>query len=153
MTALDQRSLLPGDLLHDRVVFRALVATDVQDISVTRRGQHACAGASVLEHGVCRNCGAVQDMVESGGIETVSRAELPDAAADTSRRVLRGSRNFENMRLATLNVCKNDIGEGAADVNAYQLHRCLPRCAPRSFGTIARHHAMPRSTVGGLGTA
>ena len=62
--ATDQSPILPGYFLHDRVVFRALVATDVKDVTVVFCGDHPGLSAIVLQNSVGRDSGTVQQMID-----------------------------------------------------------------------------------------
>ena len=76
MAALDQRAVLPGQFLPDRIVFDALMAGDMQDVAKALVGDHARARALVLQHRVGRGRRAVEHVVDGGRRDAVRVAEL-----------------------------------------------------------------------------
>src|SRR5271169_1020095 len=64
MTASDQRPILPGNFLADRIVPRALVASDVDDIAIAGSRNHAGHRPVMLQHRVGTDRRAVQYMVD-----------------------------------------------------------------------------------------
>ena len=66
VAALDERPGLPGNVLHDRVVLRPLVAADVNDVAEALCRQHSGLGAAVLEHRVRGDGRSVEDGVDVG---------------------------------------------------------------------------------------
>ena len=79
MAPLDERPRLPGDVLHDRVVLRALVAADVDDVAKAARRHEPGHRAVVLEHRVGRDRRSVEDGVDLGRPEPTALAELRQA--------------------------------------------------------------------------
>ena len=117
-----QRARLPGDVLHDRVVLRALVAADMDDVAVAGRGDHAGHGAVVLQHRVGRDRGAVEDVGDRFGRGAAPLAELGDACRGPFGGVVRGRGHLVDRALARLAVGDDEVCEGAADIDADQLH-------------------------------
>ena len=133
VTALHQRPVLPGDLLHDRIVLRALVAADVDDVAVALGRDHARFGAVVFQDRVGGDGGAVKHVVDGSKVDAVPFAQLRQAGHDRDRGVVRRGRNLMNEGSVLVGVGVNDVGKGAADVDAHELHRaCLPKKIRRS---------------------
>ena len=82
VTPFNQRPVLPGQLLHDRVVLGPLVARDVDDVAEAFIGQHARARPLMLEHRVGRCRGAVQHEVDIALPDAVVAADLSDTLDD-----------------------------------------------------------------------
>jgi len=81
--ATDQSPILPGYFLHNRVVFRALVATDVKDVTVVFCGDHPRLSAIVLQNSVGRDRGTVQQMIDFCRGYSVSLTQPVYCGADT----------------------------------------------------------------------
>ena len=122
MAALDQRPVLPGDVLHDRVVLRPLVAADMQDVAIAAGRDHAGDGAVVLEDGVGGDGGAVEHHVDGLARDPVLVAKRHQARDHAARRIVRGCGHLVDSRLAGLGVGIDQVREGAAHVDADQSH-------------------------------
>ena len=122
MAALDQRPVLPGDVLHDRVVLRPLVAADMQDVAIAAGRDHAGDGAVVLEDGVGGDGGAVEHHVDGLARNPVLVAKRHQARDHAARRIVRGCGHLVDSRLAGLGVGIDQVREGAAHVDADQSH-------------------------------
>src|SRR5580704_17998562 len=62
MPALDQRPILPGKFLPDRIMLRTLVASDVDDIAIAGSRNHASDRPVIFQHGIGADRRAVQHM-------------------------------------------------------------------------------------------
>ena len=119
--APDERLVLPGDLLPDRVVQRPLVAGDVQDVAEPGGGDQAGHGAVPLEQGVGGDRGAVGQEVEmrvpDGGRHPVDQSD---------RVVVRSARDLVDGDLTAGGVESDDVGVGTAHVDAGDPHARVP---------------------------
>ena len=120
-----QRAVLPRNVLHDRIVLRALVAADMQDVAIAAVGDHAGPGAVMLEHSVGRNGGAVEDVIDGGGVEMVARAQFAQSIDRADRGIVGRGRHFVNQGDVPVGVGEYQIGKGAADIDPDQLHIAL----------------------------
>ena len=135
MPPTHQRARLPRDVLHDRVVLRPLVAADMDDVAVAGGGDHAGLGAVVLEHRVGRDRGAVEDVGDRLGRRGAALAELGDARRRALGGIVRGRRHLVDRALARLAVGDDEVGEGATDIDADQLHGRSARSFPCRAGS------------------
>jgi hypothetical protein len=134
VAALDQRPILPGDVLHDRVMLRPLVAADVKDVAVAAGGDQAGDGALMLEHGVGGDGGAVEHRVDGVARDLVLVAQRHQAGDDAARGIVGRGRDLVHRRLARLGVGIDQVGKGPADIDADQPHSRLPcQLCQRSF--------------------
>ena len=135
VAAAHERARLPRDVLHDGVVLRPLVAADVDDVAVAGGRDHAGLGAVVLQHRVGRDRGAVEDVGDGVRRRAAPLAERGDARRRALRRIVRRGGHLVNRALARLAVGDDEIGKGAADIDADQFHgpsahSCGPAAAP-----------------------
>ena len=144
MAALDQRPVLPGDVLHDRVVLRPLVAADMQDVAIAAGRDHAGDGAVVLEDGVGGDGGAVEHRVDRLARNAVLVAKRHQAGDDAARGIVRGRGHLVDGRLAGLGVGIDQVRESAADVDADQPHTL------HSLKSVARCQQDPRQVDSSL---
>src|SRR5262249_54563994 len=79
MTSADERANLPGNVLHDRIVLRALMAADMNDVAIAAGGDHSGPGAFVFENSVGADRGSVKQMVELRDLDAFALAELGDS--------------------------------------------------------------------------
>ena len=151
VAAAHQRARLPRDVLHDRVVLGPLVTADVDDVAVAGRGDHAGLGAVVLEHRVGRDRGAVEDVGDGVRRRAAPLAERGDARGGALRRVVRRGGHLVDRALARLAVGNDEVGEGAADIDADQLHgpsaRCCGPAAARGRCAFAAERSRRRGSV------
>ena len=124
---LDQRPALPRQFLHDRVVLGALMPRDMDNVAEAFVGQHAGAGAFVLQHGIGRSRRAVQHVVDVARGDTVVAADFGDALDDGAGRVVGRGRDFVDGDLAGIQIAIHDIGEGATDIDPDRFHN-VPAC-------------------------
>ena len=89
VAARRERAVLPGQLLHDRIMLDALVTSDVQDVAKALVGHYPGARALVLEHGVGRRRGSMQDEINRLRRDAVRSARLGHALDDRARRIVR----------------------------------------------------------------
>ena len=123
---LDQRAVLPGNVLHDRVVLRPLVPADMQDVAVAAGGDQAGDRAVMLEDGVGRDGGAMEHHVDRLARNSVLVAEGGKAGDDAARGIVGRGRDLVHAGLAGLGVGKDQVGEGAAHIDADHPHARLP---------------------------
>ncbi len=137
--ATDQSPILPGYFLHNRVVFRALVATDVKDVTVVFCGDHPGLSAIVLQNSVGRDSGAVQQMVDFCRGYGVSLTQSVYCGADTIRGVVGCGWHFVYFSASRLGVGKNDIRKRTSDIDPDELHVLSPwlNC-PTSLNKVIR---------------
>ena len=118
VAATHERTRLPRDVLHDRVILRPLVAADVDDVAVAGRGDHASLGAVVLKHRVGRDRGAMEDVGDCVRCRAAPLAERGDARRGALRRIVRRGGHLVNRALARLAIADDEIGKSAADIDA-----------------------------------
>ena len=151
VAAAHQRARLPRDVLHDRVVLGPLVTADMDDVAVAGGGDHAGLGAVVLEHRVGRDRGAVEDVGDGVGRRPAPLAERGDARRGALRGVVRRGGHLVDRALARLAIGNDEVGEGAADIDADQLHGPSARsCGPaaaRDRCAFAAEHSRRRGSV------
>ncbi len=122
MAALDQRPVLPRDVLHDRVVLRPLVAADMQDVAVAAGGDHAGDGAVVLEDGVGGDGGAMEHHVDRLARDAVLVAQRHQPLHDAARGIVGRGRDLVDGGRAGIRVGIDQIGESPAHIDADQPH-------------------------------
>ena len=141
VAALDERPGLPGDVLHDRVVLRALVAADVDDVAearvviipVARRGARAPRSSRPSSRGRPRRCRPARPR---------QGAELHEPGDQRPRRVLGRRAYLVDVHRPRLGVVQHEVGERAADVDADNPHPtailfgCI--CAGQSSAVASR---------------
>ena len=93
---------------------RPRAAAELDDVAEAARGDHAGHRQPPLEHGVGRRRGAMDDQVdrldrEGGGVERGDHA---------MRLVVDGGRRLGDADLAVAAIDEDQVGEGAADVDA-----------------------------------
>src|SRR5262245_377361 len=94
VTAPRQGAVLPRDFLLDGIVLRALVTTNMEDITIPLGGNHADPRSFVLEQGVSRDSGPVIDLMNIAWLDPMALAELSDAGNNANRRVCRCGGDF-----------------------------------------------------------
>ena len=122
IAAFDQRTVLPRQLLSDRVVLDPLMTPDMQDVAKALVGDHASFGALVLEHRVGRGRRRMEDEINLVGLALSRRKEALDPLHDSVRGILRRGRNLVDGHRAGVEVGINEIGERAADIDANDFH-------------------------------
>ena len=130
-----QRPRLPGDVLHDRIVLRPLMAADMQNVPIAAIDDHAGPGAVVLQHGIGGDGGAVEHGVDAVRLDALPEEERADALEGGAGRVVGRGRDLVNQRAGALRVREHDVGKGAANIHADKLH---PRPRPAAPGGAAR---------------
>jgi hypothetical protein len=120
-------------------VFRALVATDVKDVTVVFCGDHPGLSAIVLQNSVGRDSGAVQQMVDFCRGYGVSLTQSVYCGADTIRGVVGCGWHFVYFSASGLCVSKNDIRKRTSDIDPDELHVLSPwlNC-PTSLNKVIR---------------
>ena len=137
VAALDQRAVLPGDFLENRVMLRALMASDVDDVAVSLGRHHASLGALVFEERVGGDGGAVIDVIDRLGRDPSTFAKFQNARHDSHGRIVGRRRDLMDQRLVALGIGVHDVRKGAAHVHANQLHTNLPGAKPPLRGAPA----------------
>ena len=125
MPAPDQRPILPGNFLADRIMLRTLVASDVDDIAIAGSRDHAGDRPVMLQHGIGADRRAVQHMVDRLTRQVEACAQLADPGDHAARRVVFCRRRLVDQGPAGFRVGKHDVREGAADIDADQVHTVL----------------------------
>ena len=120
--ALHERPRLPGDVLHDRVVLRPLVAADVDDVAEPFRRQHPRLGPAVLEHRVRRDGRAVEDGVDLCRLDARVAAEVDEAGDHRPPGIVGRGADLVHVNGTRLRVVEHEVGEGAADVDPDNPH-------------------------------
>ena len=92
----------------------AVAAAHFQNVAEPGRRDQPHAGALAFEQGVGADSGAVDD-----GAEVLERAEGAEAGHEAGRFVAAVGRDFGGFEAAGLVVEQEHVGEGAADVDAY----------------------------------
>ena len=134
--AADEGTVLPRDLLPDRVVLGPLVTPDVEDVAVALARDHPGARAIVGKDRVGRDGGAVEEVSDLGGGDRLAFAELPHRVEHTERGVVRGRRHLVDAKVPGLGVGEDDVGERPADIDPDELHVSSrpPGVRPRGWG-------------------
>ena len=122
VAALDQRTALPGQFLHDRIVLDALVAGDVDDVAEALIGDETGLCALVFEHRIRGGRRAVEDIIDVGDIDAVFGAKLQNASHHALRGIVRRRGDLVDCHLARFHVAVNEVREGAPHVDAYRFH-------------------------------
>ena len=87
VAALHEGLGLPRNVLHHRVVLRALVAADMHDVAEAFRRDHPGHRATMLQHRVGGDGGAVIDGVDLGRRHAVGATDLTDTADQRDARI------------------------------------------------------------------
>ena len=133
-----QRPILPRYFLADRIMLRALVAPDMDDVAIARGGDHPGHGAVIFEDRVGADRRAVQHVVDRRARCFRARAQLRDPGDDTERGNVRRRRHLVDHDQAGFGIGQNKVGKGAPDIDPDQPHRCLtPPCRRRSRAALA----------------
>ena len=120
----DQRSCLPGYVLHYRIVLRTLVAADMDNIPETGRCDHAGPHALVLQYRICRDRRAVEHMRNIRVGDAVAFAYLGNAPDYGYGGVIRGTGDLVDCDFGRGRVGQDNIGKCAADIYANDFHAC-----------------------------
>ena len=142
-----ERTVLPGDLLHDGVVHRPLVPSDVDDVAVAPRGHKPGRRPVVLEHRVRGDGRTVVDVVDGRRREALPLAEREDAFHHSARRVVRRGRHLVYMGLVAVRIGQHNVGERAADIDANQVHRTVSFCRSGLSALRPNGHRTSRPAV------
>src|ERR1700734_1746497 len=105
--------MLPGDLLHDRVMHRALMPAYVYYVTISFGRYHASARALVLEHRVRRDRRAVIKMADTCSRRGYPVAQFQNALHDPAGRIVDRGRHLVNGRFVVFGIEQNDVGESA----------------------------------------
>jgi hypothetical protein len=146
--AAHQGPILPGDLLHDRVVLRPLMAPDMQDVAVSRRGDQPRFHALVLQDGVGGDRGPVHQLIDARRIHADAATQFDRALDDAVGRIVRRRRRLVDHRLTPLGIGVDQVGERPADIDANQFHAILRVARPGRWWERAGHPAALRESVG-----
>ena len=119
---LDQGPVLPRQLLHDRIVFDALMARDVDDVAESFVGEHAGARALVLQHRVGGGGRAVQQVVDLGRRDAVVAADFGNALEDAARWIVGRGGDLVNGDLIGAQIAKHDVGKRTANIDTDRFH-------------------------------
>ncbi len=117
-----QRACLPGNILHDGVVLRALVATNVDDVAIALGGDHAGASTVVSEQGIGGDRGAVEHVLNVAVVGLGHGTQSLDALHHANGRIVNGGGNFVNPGLLLGHIGQDQVGKGAANVYADESH-------------------------------
>ena len=98
------------------------MTSDMQNIAEAFIGDHARVGPLVLEDGVGRGRGRMEDEVNLVGLALRRREETLDTLHDAVRGILRRGRNLVDGHRAGIEVGENEVGKRAADIDANHLH-------------------------------
>ncbi len=118
VAAPDERAILPGHLLVDRVVLGPLVPRDVEDVAVAAGRDEPDRGAVVLEERVRRDRRAVEERVDCGRVAVGGAHSLDQTLGGVGG----GRGHLVDPDLGGLRVRDDDVGERPADVDAGELH-------------------------------
>src|SRR2546427_118744 len=140
----DERPVLPGQLLHDGVVFGPLVTPDMDDVTVASRRDQPGAGATILEHGIGGDGRAVEHVADLRRRDTVPLAELADPAEDTRRGIGRRRGNLVNERRVALGIREHKVGKRPADIDAHELHDNALRAVTSAATIVASEKPVVR---------
>ena len=120
----DQRSCLPGYVLHYRIVLRALVTADMDNIPETGRCDHAGPHALVLQYRICRDRRAVEHMRNIRVGDVIAFAYFSNAPDYGYGGVIRGTGDLVDCDFGRGRVGQDNIGKCAADIYANDFHAC-----------------------------
>src|SRR5207248_6473417 len=120
MPPFDQRAVLPGYVLHDRVVLRPLVASDMQDVAIATGGDHAGNRSVMLEDGVGGDGGAVEHHVDGLTRDCTLVAKRREAGDNAARGVVWRGGNLVHAGLTRVGVSIDQVGESPANIHADQ---------------------------------
>src|SRR5271163_3701785 len=99
------------------------MATDMQDVAEALIGDHAGSRTLVLEHGVGRRRRRVKNEVDRLGLDLIGGKQFQNAGHDALRRVFGRGRDLVDRDRAGSEIAINEVGESAADIDAYGLHK------------------------------
>jgi hypothetical protein len=122
VTAQRQRAVLPRDLLHDRVVLRALVPGDVEDVAKPVGGYDPDARTGVLKHGVRRDRRAVEQVLDVRDFDPRLGTRFGHTTLDGDRRVVARGRDLVDMVRPRIGVREDDVRERSPDIHAEEQH-------------------------------
>src|SRR3984957_19498822 len=88
IATLDQRTILPRQLLPDRIMLDPLMTSDMQNVAEAFIGDHARVRALVLEDGVGRGRRRMEDEVNLVGLAPSRCEEALDTLHDAVRGIL-----------------------------------------------------------------
>ena len=128
MTAFDQRSALPRQILHDRIMLRPLMPPDVQNIAKSVVGDHPGRRAGMNQHRIGADCRTVKHTVDLPGFDPGQFTDAPNPRHHAQARVGgRGGRLVDG-DLPMRKISKNQIGKRPANIDAKSNHSHLPSC-------------------------
>ena len=119
-----ERILLPRQLLVQREVPWALVASDVQHVAEALCGDHPRPGAVVLEHDVRDDGRAVEEGRDIGWREARLLDQLRGAGEGRRCRIGRGRRHLEQLN-GTVLAREDEVGECPTYIDADPVHSGL----------------------------
>ena len=129
----DQRPLLPRNFEMQREIVRPFVPADMEDVAEVARRQHADFGAVMLYGDVGGDRGAVNDQRNFVGTNAGDVAQLAQPLEHAFGLIVR--RAGDLVHEDAMFRLENEVGIGAADVDAYARHgspdRPAPPCQPR----------------------
>ncbi len=118
----DQRAVLPGQFLHDRIVMDALVPPDVDDIAEPLIGNHPGPGTLVFENRIGRRRRAMEHMAGRGRVDPVHPADSAQPSHDTDRGIFGRGGHLVGSDAAPAHVAQDEVGKGPAHIDADDLH-------------------------------
>ena len=124
VASADQRPVLPGDVLHDRVILGSLVTGNVQDVAETAGRQHAGHGSVMLQQGIGGRRGAVEQVIDAARLGSDLLTQCCHAIDNASGRVIDRGGNLVDRHLLGNGVEVHQVSEGASDIDANQPHAC-----------------------------
>ena len=107
-----------GQLQKQVVELVAMLARDLVGIAEAARREQCGAGAFALDDGVGDQRGAVDDAVHVGGLGLAALERLAQHLGDGHRRIGRRGQDLADGEVAGRVVDQDQVGEGAADVDA-----------------------------------
>ncbi len=122
VTPLHERARLPGNVLHDRVVLRPLMTSDVHDVSEALGRHEPALRPAVLEHGVRGHGGSMEDATDVGRLDSRLATDLPQPVDERATGIVRCRTNLVDVHGAGLRVVEHEVRERAADVDADDAH-------------------------------